>query len=406
MKTINNKEPILQFIELLPLVQTRITTITQEIKEYLQYLYQNDFEITENDNEDIQLEKTKNVLNSLEEVIAKRKKVCDNGKEILSIITQISTKITEILENCNGDGETIDILSSRLIDEIVQLENRKYQREMERLQQQMKEMENQQREKMKELTQKKNDIHSELFPQSEMIIQSQPQSQSLQSNNFTTFNTFDPFNFNTFNTFTTFNTFDMKRNYSPISSNNNNQIHTQENITNYLTEPEIKQLEEWSESKMSEIIFNSERDNWITNDVLVERIFNHEKIGILIEDTKGNVFGGFVNEKITKKGSLIMKHGIIDSKAFLFSLRSNGRLPHPIKFPIKEKEYAFTLNDMDNSWLFLFGFGNDIILYDQSNKTSSQCLQSATYDYQNIECALTGNYSTFTPSRFIIIQFI
>ncbi|EMD45124.1 Hypothetical protein EHI5A_038660 [Entamoeba histolytica KU27] len=84
---------------------------------------------------------------------------------------------------------------------------------------------------------------------------------------------------------------------------------------------EIKQIEEWTERKVGNILFDSDKDNWNKNtSVFGERIKNKEHIIIIIEDEEGNKFGGYVNEKIDE-----VDEWIYDSQSFLFSLESNGR---------------------------------------------------------------------------------
>ena len=81
----------------------------------------------------------------------------------------------------------------------------------------------------------------------------------------------------------------------------------------------IKQIEEWTEKRINNILFDSDKDNWNRNtSVFDQRIMNKEHIIIVIEDSRGNQFGGYVNSKIDKVGKWIN-----DSKSLLFSLETN-----------------------------------------------------------------------------------
>ncbi|EKE37971.1 hypothetical protein ENU1_180640 [Entamoeba nuttalli P19] len=82
---------------------------------------------------------------------------------------------------------------------------------------------------------------------------------------------------------------------------------------------------------------------------------NKEHITIIIEDSKGNTLGGYVNSKIDKVNDYIT-----DSKPFVFSLESNG-MKGMKKFDIKEQQYAFYLWNKSSD--YLFGFGDVIFVF-------------------------------------------
>ena len=75
-------------------------------------------------------------------------------------------------------------------------------------------------------------------------------------------------------------------------------------------------------------IFDNEIDNWdMKTSVFDHRIFNRKRIILIASDSNGNVFGGFLNSPIIKENM-----SIEDKNAFIFSLKSNGRLKTPQKF--------------------------------------------------------------------------
>ncbi|BFU22429.1 predicted protein [Entamoeba histolytica] len=165
---------------------------------------------------------------------------------------------------------------------------------------------------------------------------------------------------------------------------------------------EMIQIEEWTERKVGNILFDSSKDNWNKNtSVFDQRIMNKEHIIIIIEDTKGNKFGGYVNSKIIKYGY------IYDSQSFVFSLESNGRMEGFMKFDIIQPQNAFCLFNQSHDILFKFGFGyGDILVYKENNKTYSYCKQHS-FKYKGIKNALCGNKwltNYFTPKRIIVIE--
>ncbi|BFU25791.1 trichohyalin, putative [Entamoeba histolytica] len=163
----------------------------------------------------------------------------------------------------------------------------------------------------------------------------------------------------------------------------------------------IKQLEELTEKRINNILFDSDKDNWNKNtSVFNQKIMNKEHIIIIIEDEDGNKFGGYVNSKIDKVDDYIY-----DSKSFLFSLESNGRIEGMKKFDIKEPQHAFILFNQSDNYLFGFGCYGDIAVYKENNKTKSSCFQRS-FEYEGILNALCGKQHPegFTPKRIIVIE--
>ncbi|BFU20089.1 TLD, putative [Entamoeba histolytica] len=166
---------------------------------------------------------------------------------------------------------------------------------------------------------------------------------------------------------------------------------------------EMLQLEAWTNRKVGNILFDSDKDNWNKNtSVFGERIMNKQHIILIIEDEEGNKFGGYVNSKIDKVGNGFIGDYIYDSKSFVFSLESNGRNEGMKKFDIKQPEYAFYLINQSHSCLFAFGNGNDIHVCKENNKTQSYC-QQQSFEYEGISNALCGK-EDFTPKRIIVIE--
>ncbi|BFU19643.1 predicted protein [Entamoeba histolytica] len=173
---------------------------------------------------------------------------------------------------------------------------------------------------------------------------------------------------------------------------------------------EMLQIEEWTNRKVSNILFDSDKDDWKVNtSVFGERIMNKKHIIIIIEDEEGNKFGGYVNSKIDKYGKWIY-----DSHSFVFSLESKGRIEGMKKFDIKYPEIAFWLFNQSHDCLFSFGCydylfeivsGSDIYVCKENNKTKSSCKQFS-YEYKGIRNALCGNKfpNRFTPKRIIVIE--
>ncbi|BFU21714.1 trichohyalin, putative [Entamoeba histolytica] len=163
----------------------------------------------------------------------------------------------------------------------------------------------------------------------------------------------------------------------------------------------INQIEELTEKRINNILFDSDKDDWNVNtSVFIQRIMNKEHIIIIIEDEDGNKFGGYVNSKIDKVESYIK-----DSKSFVFSLKSNGRMKGMKKFDIKQPQCAFYLHSQSDDCLFKFGNGYDIFVGKENIKTKSYC-QQQSFDYKGKRKALCGKKypNSFTPKRIMVIE--
>ena len=61
---------------------------------------------------------------------------------------------------------------------------------------------------------------------------------------------------------------------------------------------QCSQIEEWTTLKCGEIVFDSTKDNWEKEtSIFDDCIINKKQLIIIIEDTKGNKFGGYINSK-------------------------------------------------------------------------------------------------------------
>ena len=163
---------------------------------------------------------------------------------------------------------------------------------------------------------------------------------------------------------------------------------------------QVKQLEEWTDLECSDVLFDSNIDNWSDNtSVLNEKIIGKKQLAFIIEDEDGEIFGYYFNTKI-KDGS--SDDQIADYKTFEFNLQSNGRLGKPMKFEIKNPEgYIFGLHNKSNEYLIRLG---DIHLNKENYKNHSHCFQYENYfNYHGIKNALCGN-KNFTPKRILVIQ--
>ncbi|EKE37500.1 hypothetical protein ENU1_195090 [Entamoeba nuttalli P19] len=99
----------------------------------------------------------------------------------------------------------------------------------------------------------------------------------------------------------------------------------------------IKQLEEWIEKRINDILFDSDIDGWnITTSVFDQRLMNKENLIILIKDTEDNLFGGYVHSKIDNNCP----------NSFLFSLKIKGRIKGMKKLKIQNMQFIYSKEQM------------------------------------------------------------
>ena len=161
---------------------------------------------------------------------------------------------------------------------------------------------------------------------------------------------------------------------------------------------EIEKLEEWTNKKCGEIIFDSDIDNWSQNtSEFDDLILNKRNLLFLIKSDNNIKFGGFLNTIIDKRGD---DKWIKDENAFLFTFKDNK----PMKFNIKKdkSEYAFIVRTKKQEDLFNFGY-YDINIYKKGYKSE---IKPNTFEYEGNTNALIGRTGPrcFSPKRIIVIQ--
>ena len=154
----------------------------------------------------------------------------------------------------------------------------------------------------------------------------------------------------------------------------------------------VKQIEEWTLSTFSDVIFDFNYCDWSMNtSIFGKSLIGRSNLIIYMEDTKGNVFGGYINETIMEIHPFIE-----DPRAFVFSLHSNGRFNKPMKFEIKsdKAKKAFHISKEDEFYGELFSFGySDICIVKKDATIRNHCKQDI-YNYHAKRKTLVGKETT------------
>lgn len=167
-----------------------------------------------------------------------------------------------------------------------------------------------------------------------------------------------------------------------------------------IKEVSIESIENWTHKKIKSIIFDSDEDNWDSGREFSNYIIGKSNLLFMIDDVQNNRFGGYISSQIIKADTYIK-----DPNAFIFSLRSNKRLPCPTKFGINNPDDAFISITTHERYIFAFGGGYDIKL--DSKKTSYMGNSNpCSYNFGANKNALYGKTypDRFTPKRWVVYQ--
>ncbi|BFU22001.1 predicted protein [Entamoeba histolytica] len=364
-----NNQLIKEVIEILPNIQQSIDDTTKNYQYYIGSIKNEVFKIKENEAYSEAIKRGEGIFDRIDETERRRKLVIEKSQETINQIEIMKKQMSRIIEECKSDEETLSKTRNELIDKIISIEEMIMKDKIFR--------ETEEKDKItSEFNKKKEEWQTYYSDYLERKRREDDEAKEMKRKEE-----------------------ERKRQEEERKIQEQERLRIMKGMN---TMEEMIQLEEWTNRKVSNILFDSDKDNWNKDtSVFGERIMNKEHIIIIIEDEDGNKFGGYVNSKIDKVG-----YYIYDSQSFVFSLESKGRIEGMKKFDIKQPEIAFCLCNQSDNYLFGFGGGCDICVYKENDKTYSYCNQYS-FEYEGISKALCGkeypnNY--FTPKRIIVIE--
>ena len=177
-------------------------------------------------------------------------------------------------------------------------------------------------------------------------------------------------------------------------------------VKNLLNEEQINQLEQWTNLRCRDVLFDSNGSNWFerNSELFDDVIKGGKELLFLVQDIVGEKFGFFCHVTIPSEEGILMKN---DPKAFHFNIESK-RFEKPMKFEILPQKGGYQkLVELDN-WQITLGQ----IRIGKKNGTNSYCCQNnSVFDYKGIENALCGKTNTwqnkgknFALKRIVVIQ--
>ena len=147
--------------------------------------------------------------------------------------------------------------------------------------------------------------------------------------------------------------------------------------------------------KYAGTVFDTNVNRWSKNDTEFDKtVFRKRNFAFVIEDTEGNIFGGFISKKIItyryRQGGLLKGESITDPGAFTFIFETNRRIQCPQRFNIKpaENQHAFQLfKENDDE---LFRFGDDEIVIHKKNVSKCHQVHYKAFNYGKLENVYLG----------------
>ncbi|BFU26526.1 predicted protein [Entamoeba histolytica] len=356
-----NNQLINEVVETLPNIQQSIDDTTKNYEYYIGSIRNEVFKIKENETYSEAIKRGEGIFDRIDETERRRKLVIEKSQETINQIEIMKNQMSRIIEECKSDEEIVSKTRNELIDKIISIEEMKMRDKISRVPEETDKIDEEFNKKKEEWEKH----YSDYLERKKREDEDEAKERKRQE--------------------------EERRKEKERKKQEGERLRIMKGMN---TMEEMLQLEEWTNRKVFNILFDSDKDDWKVNtSVFDQRIINKEHIIIIIEDTEGNKFGGYVNSKINRVDGFIY-----DSKSFVFSLESNGMM----KFNIKDQEYAFYLNNQSSGWLFGFGGGFDIYVYKENYKTKSCCRQ-CSFEYEGISNALCGK-ECFTPQRIIVIE--
>ncbi|BFU25665.1 predicted protein [Entamoeba histolytica] len=354
-----NNQLIKEVVETLPHIQQSIDDTTKNYQYYIGSIKNEVFEIKDDETYSEAIKRGEGIFDRVDEVVRRRRLVIEKSQETVNKIKTVTDKMDRIIKECTNDEESVNKAKNELIDKIISFEEMKMKDQIKPLEEEINKITAEFNKKKEEWEKQYSDYLERKKRKEEEKIKEREREEERKKQE-------------------------------------GERLRIMKGMN---TMEEMLQLEEWTNKKVGNILFDSDIDDWNKDtSVFGERVMNKEHVIIIIEDEDGNKFGGYVNSKIDKDDGWIN-----DSKSFVFSLDSKGRMEGMMKFDIKQPQDAFRLWNKSNNWLFNFGCGGgDIYLKKIYDKKDSHCKQRS-FEYKGISNALCGN-ENFTPKRIIVIE--
>ena len=354
MQILQNTESIEQLAQTIPSLQDELKTILGIVEGYLYFMKDEKYQKNENESLENQYKRGENMLDRILQIEQQRKQMALKNKETLILIDNIKKTIEEINKSCENDEDNVVEAKNEVIDEMLFIQEKIMEEKNAPLLKDIEKNKKAFEECKVKLLGEKGETKEERRVRLEKEERERREAEE-------------------------------RENKRLIQLMN-------------LEQKENQQLETWTNKKCGEVLFDSDKDNWSKgSDVLGKRMKNKNHFIFIIEDTTGNKFGGYITATIS-----YTNYWFDDSNAFLFSLKSNGRINGMKKFNVSDSSSIIDIDTKSGDWLFLIGLSGYDIEVKRKDISGSYCSQYQ-FNYEGITNALCGQRD-FTPKRIVFIQ--
>jgi hypothetical protein len=121
MNKINNTKPITEFLQILPTFQNQLNTIEEEMNNYIKFMKDEKFIKKENEIKEESLRRAESMLDRLIEIVLRRQTVNKKSEEAIEMINEMKKKIEIIVNECRNDDENLCDANNETIEEIIEI---------------------------------------------------------------------------------------------------------------------------------------------------------------------------------------------------------------------------------------------------------------------------------------------
>ena len=170
---------------------------------------------------------------------------------------------------------------------------------------------------------------------------------------------------------------------------------------NKIIEKYSQYLSQWTNKTIKEELFDSTLHNWSREtSVFDDKIIGKKNLLFIIEDETNNLFGYYLSTEIPPEYDTCIE---TTTESFFFTLETNGRIEHPMKFELIETWGGYRLGSKNDKWLIAFG-NYAVIVGKEDKKYKSECRQyDDEINYHGISYPFCGSYA-FKPKRIVVFQ--
>lgn len=173
-----------------------------------------------------------------------------------------------------------------------------------------------------------------------------------------------------------------------------------------ISEKQKKQLEDWTNLKYGEILYDSNIHYFNDNEGFYKMIIGKKQLLFIIQNHHKETFGYFLNNEINE---IYRRPCKADRKCFHFNIEAEGSVDHPVNYPIKQMTWGgYQMKGKFENELIRLG---DIRLFFRDNKFYFICSESNNFSYKGVANGLCGITSSIInekyyciPKRIVIVQ--